>query len=134
MAVTPRASARVAPATVVADLKRSAKMTTDEAKKGVRKFLRGDGGKEINFAWLERSGDAGKDALLHALSLPSTSKKNKMTIKGLLVAFFFSPEVERKLLEHVRSHPNPRAQEIDERILRHSIAHREETRSSLLKL
>jgi len=107
-------------------------MTTAEARKSVRKFLRGDGGEEITYGWFERSGDAGRDALLHALSLSTTSKKDKMAIKVLLVAFFYSPEVERKLLDHIQSHPDPRAHKIDEKVLRYHIAHREETRIALL--
>ena len=108
-------------------------MTAADASKGLRKFLRGHGGEEIDFAWLQRSGEEGKEALFRALALKSTSKKSKMAIKGLLVAFFFSPEVEQRLLAYVRSHPDPRVQKIDEQVLRYHIDHRDETKASLMQ-
>ena len=87
-------------------------MIAAEASKGIRKFLRGDGGDEIDFAWLQRSGEEGKEALFRTLAIRSTSKKSEMAIIGLLVAFFYSPEIEQRLLAHVRSHPDSRVQKI----------------------
>ncbi len=109
-------------------------MTATEASKGVRKFLRGAGATEIDAAWFQRSGAAGREALFHALTLPSTSKKNRLAVQSLLIAFFHSLEVEERLLSIVRSHPDPRVQKIDERVLRTMVAHRDDTRAMLLKL
>jgi len=109
-------------------------MTAIEASKGVRKFLRGQGGADIDFNWFERAGAEGREALFHTLLLSSTSARSRGTIKALLIAFFFDADVEKRLLDFVHRHSDPRVREIDERVLRNQIAHRTETRNLLIQM
>ena len=108
-------------------------MTPQELNKGVRAFLADRGGDAIDLNWFERAGDPAKELLFHILELPSTSTKTKATIKSLLVAAFFSPEVETRLLSYVRGRADPRVRDIDEKALRGAIANRDDFRRSLTR-
>ena len=108
-------------------------MTSREVNKGVRAFLRGQGGDAIDLAWFEQAGEPAQEVLFHILRLPSTSRKTGMTIKVLLVAAFPSREVENQLLAYVREQPDPRVRDIDERVLRSIIEQRDDFRRSLTR-
>jgi hypothetical protein len=108
-------------------------MTSHEIKQGVRAFLREKAGDEIDLAWFERAGETAKETLFHILRLPSTSRKTRLTIKSLLVAVFPSRDVEHRLIAYAREHPDSRARDIEERVLRGMIGQREDLRRSLAR-
>ena len=99
-------------------------MTPVEIHKGIRSFLRGQGGDRFTSAWLATTGDIGRDYLLHLLILPSVRGRRRALVEYLVVTYLYDAVVEERLSADAKAHPDPRVRTIRENTLKGFVAAR----------